>query len=50
MKTTVVIMAAGIGSRFSGGSKQLTPVSINGVEKIVCRVEINSEGEQWEVR
>lgn len=31
MKTTVVIMAAGIGSRFGGGIKQLTPVSINGV-------------------
>ena len=26
MNTTLVIMAAGIGSRFGGGVKQLTPV------------------------
>ena len=30
MKTTLVIMAAGIGSRFGGGIKQLAPVGING--------------------
>ncbi|MBQ8663853.1 MAG: nucleotidyltransferase [Eubacterium sp.] len=30
MKTTLVIMAAGIGSRFGGGVKQLTPVGPNG--------------------
>ncbi len=30
MKTTLVIMAAGIGSRFGGGIKQLTPVGPNG--------------------
>ena len=30
MKTTLVIMAAGIGSRFGGGIKQLTPVGLNG--------------------
>ena len=30
MKTTLVIMAAGIGSRFGGGIKQLEPVGING--------------------
>lgn len=30
MKTTLVIMAAGIGSRFGGGIKQLEPVGVNG--------------------
>ena len=30
MKTTVVIMAVGIGSRFGGGIKQLAPVGLNG--------------------
>ena len=30
MKTTLVIMAAGIGSRFGGGIKQLEPVGIHG--------------------
>ena len=30
MKTTLIIMAAGIGSRFGGGVKQLTPVGPNG--------------------
>ncbi len=30
MKTTLLIMAAGIGSRFGGGIKQLTPVGPNG--------------------
>ena len=30
MNTTLVIMAAGIGSRFGGGVKQLTPVGPNG--------------------
>ena len=30
MKTTLVIMAAGIGSRFGGGIKQLEPVGLNG--------------------
>ena len=30
MKITLVIMAAGIGSRFGGGIKQLTPVGLNG--------------------
>lgn len=30
MKTSLVIMAAGIGSRFGGGVKQLTPVGPNG--------------------
>ncbi len=30
MKTTLVIMAAGIGSRFGGGIKQLEPVGSNG--------------------
>ena len=30
MKTTLVIMAAGIGSRFGGGIKQLAPVGLNG--------------------
>ncbi len=30
MKTTLVIMAAGIGSRFGGGIKQLAPVGVNG--------------------
>ncbi len=30
MKTTLVIMAAGIGSRFGGGIKQLAPVGPNG--------------------
>ena len=30
MKTTLVIMAAGIGSRFGGGIKQLEPVGPNG--------------------
>ena len=29
-KTTLVIMAAGIGSRFGGGIKQLTPVGPGG--------------------
>ena len=29
MNTTLVIMAAGIGSRFGGGVKQLTPVGPN---------------------
>ena len=29
-KTTLVIMAAGIGSRFGGGIKQLTPIGPNG--------------------
>ena len=29
-KTTLVIMAAGIGSRFGGGIKQLEPVGVNG--------------------
>ena len=31
MKTVLVIMAAGIGSRFGGGIKQLAPVGSNGV-------------------
>lgn len=30
MKTTLIIMAAGIGSRFGGGIKQLAPVGLNG--------------------
>ena len=30
MDTTLVIMAAGIGSRFGGGIKQLAPVGPNG--------------------
>ena len=30
MKTTLAIMAAGIGSRFGGGIKQLEPVGPNG--------------------
>ncbi len=30
MKTTLVIMAAGIGSRFGGGIKQLEPVGPSG--------------------
>ena len=30
MKITLVIMAAGIGSRFGGGIKQLAPVGLNG--------------------
>ena len=30
MKTSLVIMAAGMGSRFGGGIKQLTPVGPNG--------------------
>ena len=30
LKTTLVIMAAGIGSRFGGGIKQLQPVGPNG--------------------
>lgn len=30
MKTSLLIMAAGIGSRFGGGIKQLAPVGING--------------------
>lgn len=30
MKTTLLIMAAGIGSRFGGGIKQLEPVGMNG--------------------
>lgn len=30
MKTTLLIMAAGIGSRFGGGIKQLEPVDVNG--------------------
>lgn len=30
MKTSLVIMAAGIGSRFGGGIKQLEPVDTNG--------------------
>ena len=30
MKTSLVIMAAGIGSRFGGGIKQLAPVGRNG--------------------
>ena len=29
MKTTLLIMAAGIGSRFGGGIKQLDPVGLN---------------------
>ena len=29
-KTTLVVMAAGIGSRFGGGIKQLEPVGPNG--------------------
>ena len=30
MQTTLLIMAAGIGSRFSGGIKQLEPVDAQG--------------------
>lgn len=30
MKTTLVIMAAGIGFRFGGGIKQLASVGLNG--------------------
>ena len=30
MNTTLVVMAAGIGSRFGGGIKQLEPVGPNG--------------------
>ena len=30
MKTSLVIMAAGIGSRFGGGIKQLEPVGMHG--------------------
>mgnify|MGYP001134766002 FL=1 len=55
MKTTLLIMAAGIGSRFGTGIKQLEPVdnenhiimSINGVrphkEQACAREVVNSE-------
>ena len=42
MKTTLVIMAAGIGSRFGGGIKQLAPVGLNGEIIMVYRVQVKS--------
>lgn len=44
MKTTLVIMAAGIGSRFGGGIKQLAPVGLNG-EIIIQKIwkEVNQQ-------
>ena len=41
MRTTLVIMAAGIGSRFGGGIKQLAPVGLNG-EIIMDRIIHNN--------
>ena len=35
MKTTLIIMAAGIGSRFGTGIKQLAKMSPNGVIRIL---------------
>ena len=34
MDTTLVFMAAGFGSRFGGGVKQIEPVGLNGI----CRL------------
>ena len=41
MKTTLVIMAAGIGSRFGGGIKQLAPVGMHGEIIIKCPLSVH---------
>ena len=45
MKTTLVIMAAGIGSRFGGGIKQLAPVGLNGEIIMEFRQTVPNLGE-----
>ena len=44
-KTTLVIMAAGIGSRFGGGIKQLEPLGPNG--EVIMQQSSEKEVHNW---
>lgn len=44
MKTTLLIMAAGIGSRFGGGIKQLEPVGLHDEIIVVVKLFCNTFG------
>ena len=41
MKTTLLIMEAGIGSRFGGGIKQLAPVGLDPEAHIHCKEQLD---------
>ena len=52
MRTTLVIMAAGIGSRFGGGIKQLAPVglrSMGGKRIVLFEICLERGGEHLKV-
>ena len=46
-KATLVVMAAGIGSRFGGGIKQLEPVGPNGEIIMDYSIHDAMEGKLW---